>query len=327
MKTTILRKSIRIAAQSSRALSFVDTFFRHESDSRLFYKPLFVVGPPRSGTTLLSQLVIWRFRVCYWSNLSTCFYSFPKLGSLICRSVSPPRQEDFQSDFGTTKGLSGPCEASLFWDQWFPRTNEVLQFSEGEAKRFEREIAIISNVHKMPFTSKSVYAANRIHLFERICSKYLLLIPMRDPLFIAQSILLSRRKFKKDRFSVMPRDFDLPAGLSDMEDSVYQAVGLCLNIADALESLPSERYLLIPYDRLCSNTPEWMDKIQNWYQTDESTIQVRNETPELFEHADTVRVSDDEWKRMKTCLERIGAEAQNRLDRLFDAQENPAQAG
>ena len=44
-------------------------------------KVCFVLGPPRSGTTLLYELLLTRFRFAYFSNLAHRFYRTPVAAS------------------------------------------------------------------------------------------------------------------------------------------------------------------------------------------------------------------------------------------------------
>src|SRR6056297_1198149 len=76
---------------------------------------LFVVGPPRSGTTLLSQLIAYTFDVSYINNLVARFYLAPLHGIRFSKTVlGESKQSDFQSNYARTGNLSDIHEFGYF---------------------------------------------------------------------------------------------------------------------------------------------------------------------------------------------------------------------
>lgn len=86
---------------------------------------LFVIGAPRSGTTLSMQVLASCGAFAYPSNLLSRFYSAPYIGSLIQRITIDPDYDykdemsgglggcqAFSSEVGKTKGAVQPSE---FW--------------------------------------------------------------------------------------------------------------------------------------------------------------------------------------------------------------------
>ena len=83
---------------------------------------VFIVGAPRSGTTLLTQLLISQYEIGYVSNLIARFWKAPYLGLLLAKEIrDPDRPPDvgFSSDRGFTSGYEGPHEFGYFWRRWF----------------------------------------------------------------------------------------------------------------------------------------------------------------------------------------------------------------
>src|SRR5690606_21792278 len=62
--------------------------------------PVFVVGPPRSGTTLVYQLLVRRFRVAYLSNLAHRLYETPAAATWLGRPFVRPWTGPFESRYG-----------------------------------------------------------------------------------------------------------------------------------------------------------------------------------------------------------------------------------
>lgn len=81
------------------------------------YPTLHVVGVPRSGTTLLYQVVAGGLEVGYVSNLAAVFWRAPVLGLRLARKVGLHRSgSSFDSSFGRTSGVGEPHEFGYFWN-------------------------------------------------------------------------------------------------------------------------------------------------------------------------------------------------------------------
>ena len=89
---------------------------------------LFVIGAPRSGTTMMMQWLARTDAFAYPTNLSSRFYAAPYLGSLISQLLLNPRfqhRDEFQelsprvqevaSALGKTSGIHEPNEFWYFW--------------------------------------------------------------------------------------------------------------------------------------------------------------------------------------------------------------------
>jgi hypothetical protein len=85
---------------------------RLDPPARLTYGPLFVISLPRSGSTLLYQLLLQRFRLAYFSNLMAAFPESPVTIAAVSDlfgGQSPP--DDLASTFGYTRGWNAPNQA------------------------------------------------------------------------------------------------------------------------------------------------------------------------------------------------------------------------
>ena len=91
-----------------------------ECYKELKYPPIFIVGPPRSGTTLLYQIIVHCFHVAYFPNIAARFYKIPVIATKIGKILFRPYKSDFTSTYGLVKGTMAPHEAGVIWDRWFP---------------------------------------------------------------------------------------------------------------------------------------------------------------------------------------------------------------
>src|SRR5215831_19286131 len=98
---------------------------------------LFIVGLPRSGTTLLSQLVSRYLRVGYINNIVARFWLNPLVGIALSRAIlgqNPGEKISLESKHGVTQEPWGPHEFGYFWRHW-------LHLDECETHHLDKEVA------------------------------------------------------------------------------------------------------------------------------------------------------------------------------------------
>ncbi|HXH95706.1 MAG TPA: sulfotransferase, partial [Gaiellaceae bacterium] len=81
------------------------------------FPTLHVVGAPRSGTTLLYQVVASGLEVGYVNNLVAAFWRAPVYGIRLSRKLGLDELgSSFASGFGRTRGVQEPHEFGYFWN-------------------------------------------------------------------------------------------------------------------------------------------------------------------------------------------------------------------
>jgi LPS sulfotransferase NodH len=76
---------------------------------------IFIIGAPRSGTTLLSQLFSGCANAGYPNNLMAAFWNAPITGALLSKRWSEDKIFTGNSDFGQTSDYREPHEFGAFW--------------------------------------------------------------------------------------------------------------------------------------------------------------------------------------------------------------------
>jgi len=82
---------------------------------------IYIVGAPRSGSTLLSQVLSRFLSVGYINNLIARFWLRPSVGIRLSRRVVGEQGRNtisFASEHGTTRGVAEPHEFGYFWRKW-----------------------------------------------------------------------------------------------------------------------------------------------------------------------------------------------------------------
>ncbi len=83
------------------------------------YPNIFIFGAPRSGTTLLSQVLALCLDIGYIDNLIARFWKAPLQGIRLSKILLQDlRRTDFSSVHGVTIDLTEPHEFGYFWTRW-----------------------------------------------------------------------------------------------------------------------------------------------------------------------------------------------------------------
>lgn len=128
---------------------------------------IIITGVPRSGTTLISQLLPARYDLGYVSNLMARFYKAPLTGAWLQKylmSTDIHGLRDFSSHHGVTKRIYEPHEFGYFWSQHLnfkanyhePRNDEELKQINFSA--LDKAFSEISAIFDKPVVYKCAVA-------------------------------------------------------------------------------------------------------------------------------------------------------------------------
>ena len=212
-----LRYFLRILLKLAyKALAYWEHWWLMSMDRKLKYPTIFIIGPPRSGTTLLYQAIVHHFHVAYFPNIAVKFSEAPVLATRIGQKLFQPYRSDFTSAYGFVQGWMAPHEAGQIWNRWFPTEwKEGYNYTPagyftGSVKHLiYQTVAGIEALFDAPFVNKNVKHSVRIQALKEIFPNALFLQIKRNPLDVAVSILCARRDLKKDMnewLGVMPKE-------------------------------------------------------------------------------------------------------------------------
>ena len=87
-----------------------------------------VIGAPRSGTTLLTQLALSNIEIGYINNYIATFWNAPLYGIHLSKKLLGENyQSNLKSDFGRTLSLQEPHEFGYFWKNQLQYTDHLQQ--------------------------------------------------------------------------------------------------------------------------------------------------------------------------------------------------------
>ena len=247
------------------------------------YRPVFIVGAPRSGTTLFMQWLASTGLVAYPTNLLSRFYGAPFIGAKIQQLLTDPLygfqeelfelegKTDYSSNNGKTRGALAPNEFWFFWRR-FLHFEKLDYAPDDELRRnhdipgLAREINGLANIFGKPFASKALILNQNIPVLAEQFVHPLFIWVKRDPVMVIQSILEARKRQYGDEakwYSFKIREYPELADLPPIDSIAGQVAALDNSISTGFRRLPSQNKLTLRYEELCNQPEEVMQQLHN----------------------------------------------------------------
>jgi hypothetical protein len=251
---------------------------------------VFIMGCPRSGTTLLLQYLASSRAFAYPTNFLSRFYYAPYVGARIQRmlyeydttgEICPTADHaagSYDSNLGKTQGPLAPHEFWYFWRQHlqFGETQylsaENLAASDGAS--FSAELRALHSLYNKPFVMKGMLLNWNIPFLASLFPESRFLFIQRDSYQNANSLLRARRTFFGDTkrwYSMKPPDVEQIVGEPPEVQVAWQVMETNAAITAGLDQLEGDRFLRIQYEDFCSMPKGTLQAINDyWYPLDYS---------------------------------------------------------
>jgi hypothetical protein len=300
--------------------------YRLLPDYQLRYSPTFIVGPPRSGTTLLSQIVTCALTTSYFTNLASRLrvqgirrppvILSARLAELF--KLTERHQETFQSHYGHTKGWGAPAGDAMIFKHWFP--NRFMGPGEVTAETQRcvyQAVAGTEQVFGYPFVSKTVENSVRIGALLEIFPTAVFLRCVRNPLAIAQSIYVARTQtgYPCNRwFSTKPKEVHELRQKSLEEQVCGQVYYVEQNMAEGLAPVEPDRILSVDYEQVCLNPRRQIGRIASFLGRNGAPTKHIRTVPASFPYSAVRRIDSDTYRTLTHHLEDLYGYQMERLN-------------
>ena len=285
-------KSITVAAPRVLAMGLLGPLERRrlERVGEARPAPVFIVGPPRSGTTLLYELLATRFRVAYISNLAHRLFRTPCAATALGRRVIERHRGRYRSRHGHVAGWGAPSEGGWIWTRWLPRDEAASldHLAMAERDEIRRTIAALQGALSGPFIAKSVAHSVQIPALRSVFPRATFIEMRRNPIENIKSILRYRRDVAPPHGAEQWRSVRPPGWMSYRNaDLVTQACAqLRLTqraIHDGLALDGTQRRLTVSYEDLCGNPEHELRRVATYLEAQGLIVRDRRRVPDRFE--------------------------------------------
>jgi LPS sulfotransferase NodH len=233
---------------------------------------VYVVGAPRSGTTLLHQLVARHLDVGYIDNVVARFWARPSVGIALSEAVNPRAERpplELVSRHGTTAGAAGPHEFGYFWRRVLgldgSATHHLTADAQAElditAIRRELRGEILAWLNR-PVVFKNVICGFHAALLTEAHPRSLFVHVTRDDEPAARSILHARMERYGNYetwWSLKPSTW--PFNAAGPAAEVVRQVRDCREEIAAEVARAGVHAVTVPYDDLCADPERALTQI------------------------------------------------------------------
>lgn len=235
------------------------------------YPTLHIIGVPRSGTTLLSQLISAHLDVGYIDNLIASFWRAPVYGvKLSQKLIGQKTSSPYLSDFGRTYGIDEPHEFGYFWSSLLDyremRKKDILSEQSIDWKRVRLILCNMIAAFGRPVMFKSMYPAWHITALKKILPKTCFIKVKRDPFQNALSLLNLREKFTGSVYnwaSLKPLEYEWLKDEHYCTQVAGQVYYLEKGMKAQIEEVGGQNIIEIDYEDLCHNPKAVLLKIMD----------------------------------------------------------------
>lgn len=269
---------------------------------------IFIVGPLRSGSTLMMQWLANLGLFSYPTNLLSRFYQAPIMGAKLQLLLADERYNfrdelkefngkvDFISENGKTRGALAPNEFWYFWRRFLPfsdldymPTEELLKVSD--TRTLIAEFAGMMGVFQKPMAMKAMILNYNIDFLDKLFEKAIFIHTKRDPLTNIASALNARKRqlgsIDKWYSFKIPEYHELK-NLNPYEQVAGQVHYNNQAIEKGLAGVAEHKKITVNYEDFCANPRAIFEELkvklgieeQEYYGVDKFNISRKNKPAE-----------------------------------------------
>lgn len=237
-----------------------NSFFTYKEENTS--EPVFIIGAPRTGSTILYQALTNAYQFAYIDNTACTWHRNLRFGLWLSKKkYGDNPHNNFKAEHGNTGKFGGhaPSECGEFWYRWLPKDRHFVDYHEvtGKAvKELRSEVLGASAFLQQPLLFKNLNAGQRLRLIRQVFPEAKIIFIRRDPRFVIRSILKGRKKLgiKEGKWwGIMPPNAKDLLVLSESEMCAAQVYYIERQIEEDLALFPDKNIREIHYQNLNSS--------------------------------------------------------------------------
>ena len=270
------------------------------------YSPIFVIGAPRSGSTLITQVITDAFDIGYLSNQHCKFFGSPVLADKLFHPLRAKTPSEYTSKYGNTKKLYAPAECGEFWYRFFRRVPAYVTTADvrdNEMNCFRKTVSALMKTQNKPILFKNLFATLRIRPINKYIPEALFIIIKRDEVDNGHSILRARMKVHGDYsvwWSVPPPNIKVLQNLPPEQQVIEQIRQLNALIERDIEEgkMDAGRFLTVNYEAFCGDVHSQLERIDEFFQIHGMKIKRLFNVPTTFTKVNKIKIDAGLYKKM-----------------------------
>lgn len=234
---------------------------------------IFIIGLPRSGTTLLAQVLFNNLDIACTNNLMAKFWDTPFTGARLSKMVISGKSNNYKSNYGKTENIMEPHEYSWFWQSRFAIKdfeNYDIEAAHKKInwKKVKMDLLGISNILEAPVVHKPLEIITyHLEHFYALFSKAIFIYIKRDLEDVAISLTQARLDYYGDVnlwWGSYPEKkyYNRIKSLSYDQQIAGQVFYLNQLYTKKLAGISDNRLIEISYQELCESPHSLLEKVR-----------------------------------------------------------------
>jgi hypothetical protein len=234
--------------------------------------PVFMLGLPRSGTTLAVDLLVSRYRMAYFSTLANRLWRVPAAATRLGARMIRDYQGKFESSYGHIPAWGAPNEGGEVWNSWYDESKALTEADvpRVDAERIRRTIWSVTHSLGGSFISKNVMHGLHMRFLDALFPGCLFVEIRRAQHEVARSLLRARRDFggeagMREWISIRPPGHERYLDADPVTQVCAQIVLTQEHIRRDARAFGPTRHFVIDYAHLCASPREVLDGFEAFY--------------------------------------------------------------
>ncbi|MBX3177323.1 MAG: sulfotransferase [Candidatus Hydrogenedentes bacterium] len=256
---------------------------------RTTVRPCFIIGAPRSGTTLFFEALVTRYNFAYFSNFAHRLPYTPVAATMIARNAIARRTSSFSSKYGHVAGWVAPNEGGWIWNRWIPERCHLTEHDLHGRRVGEMQSTVsgVATALRSPFVSKNVMHSVHMRLLDAAFPGCKFIHIVRNKVDNIRSLVRLRESGARLRppenwVSVKPLGWERYAYEHYVIQCSAQAFLTDRNIELDREIIGKDRVFQVKYEEFCRDPNHAMDNLRDFLITGGIVVQERIKLPNSF---------------------------------------------
>jgi len=236
------------------------------------YPTILVMGLPRSGTTLMCQIIAAGLNVGFIDSIAARFWEAPVYGLRLSKSISADKRFfSFESDYAAPRSPFEPHEFSYFWQKWMkteyslPTVGCHHQTLEIDWKGFVNTLGQIQKECGRAMLFKGMGACGNLKSLAKHVPYLIFVYVERNSLDVAASLLKARTHYygnERTWWSLYPPEYHELVSRSTEEQVMGQVFYLKKHLDEELTPLIDVPIVRTSYEKLCRDPRSILNRIR-----------------------------------------------------------------
>lgn len=240
------------------------------------YPVIFIAALPRSGTTLLHQLIISNFSIGYVNNFLAKFWQAPYVGSIIEDEIIDKNYiSSYCSNLGNTDGINEPHEWGWFWQKYLNIEKGKFLCQNPKEQDYSillKNLSAIESTKKYSLIFKNFYTCFNLELIKKILPNSKIIYLEREISDIKKSFIKARKiQNRNDTFLNLFYENNNCEN-TDTDDQLEKQKDLLMK---GMSFYKNSEIITINYNDLINNPKKNMEKIYQFFKLNNCQIKFK----------------------------------------------------